>query len=69
LTTTIIIPNSRMMVSKLIALEASSTDSALTPTMKLAPIIAAPVRSIRKPGKRPIASTTYVIAKIRIAAN
>src|SRR5262249_54225827 len=38
-------------------------------SMSAAPMMAAPVRSIRKPGNRPIARTRYVAAKIRIGAS
>ena len=67
--TTIIIPNSSSRVSKWMAWYASSTESTLQASMAAAPATAAPERSMRSPGTLPAASTKYVAAKMRVAAN
>jgi hypothetical protein len=51
LATTMIMPNSKMMVSVLTASIASGMVRTLHATIKVAPMIAAPVRSTRNPGQ------------------
>jgi hypothetical protein len=55
---TIIIPNSSTRVGASTAATASVHGTAPEATMTAAPMIATPVRSIRKPGTRPSASPT-----------
>src|SRR5262249_21410921 len=60
-----IMPKRSTSVRKLIAPTAASKPIAPVTSISTAPMIAAPVRSTRRPGARPMATTAYVARKIR----
>lgn len=61
-------PNNSKMVSWWMAFQASSKDRVPMASMRPAPMTEAPVRSMRRPGRRPRPRTRNVRAKIRIVS-